>query len=252
MRKVFDCSGLNGILGVDESEGADTVAIGWDCRRGEGSGILWCMSIERFESALAAIDAENAQDPRRVDFEGKLWPYESLYAHRMSECLAAFDPAASEPLRLAARAQHIRRWDIPRRSHPMDRKGYHLWRTRLYGYHAQVTGRIMRQAGYDPRAIQIVADLLMKKRIKQDSQMQTLEDVVCLVFLRHYFQDFIVEHEDAKIITILRRTWSKMSDRGRAAALKLDFNERAARLIGQALGGPAPQANPTTGAGDVQ
>jgi hypothetical protein len=121
----------------------------------------------------------------------------------------------------------------------MDRKSYHLWRTRLYGYHAQVTGGILQRAGYDSATIQIVADLLMKKRIKADPQMQTLEDVICLVFLRYYFEDFIPSHEDGKVITILQRTWKKMSDKGHAAAVKLSFNERATRLIGQALSGPS-------------
>ena len=196
-------------------------------------------SPDRFKAAIEAIDAENARDPRQVEYEGKTWPYETLYAQRMSDMLAAYDPAASEPLRLAARAQHIRRWDIPRDSYPMDRKSYHLWRTRLYGYHAEVASGILQRAGYDPATIQVVVDLLMKKRIKADPRMQTLEDVICLVFLRYYFQDFIAEHEDGKVITILQRTWKKMSDAGHAAAIKLNFTERAARLIGQALSGPA-------------
>jgi hypothetical protein len=182
----------------------------------------------RFDAAIAKIDAANSADPH-----GKELPY----GRRMTECLERFEPGAPEALRLAARAQHIRRWEIPRDSFPMDRKGYLEWRKKLYGFHADVTERILREVGYDDAMIGRVRDLLMKKRLKADAQMQTLEDVICLVFLEHYFDEFMVEHgyDEAKVINILRRTWAKMSDRGHQAAMKLPLSARAKGLVALAL-----------------
>jgi hypothetical protein len=177
----------------------------------------------RFEEAIRRIDAANAADPRRVSWQGADHPLGLLYAQRMTEWLDRLEPGAPEPLRLAARAQHIRRWEIPRDSFPMDRTGYLRWRTTLYEFHADRAAEILREVGYDAATIQQVRDLLMKKRIKADPLMQTLEDVICLVFLQHEFAAFAAEHaaDEPKIINILQRTWKKMSAKGHAAALQL-------------------------------
>lgn len=181
---------------------------------------------DRFTAAIALIDAANARDPHGQEL---------VYSERMTTCLDRFEPHASEALKLAARAQHIRRWEVPRDTFPRDRKGYHLWRTKLYGFHADATEQILRDVGYDAETIGRVRDLLMKKRIKADPEMQALEDVICLVFLEHYFDGFAHGHDAEKLITILRRTWGKMSDRGHEAALRLPLSERAKGLIGRAL-----------------
>ncbi|QNN24809.1 DUF4202 domain-containing protein [Planctomycetales bacterium ZRK34] len=187
----------------------------------------------KYEQAIALIDAENAKDPERDGDQ----PKTLLYGQRMAECLDQFAPGSPDYLKIAARAQHIRRWDIPRDTYPRDRSGYHLWRTKLYSYHAEVTGKILREAGYSDETIDRVGDLLMKRRIKSDPDMQTLEDVICLVFLTYYFDDFAAAHEDDKLITILQRTWNKMSDKGHDAALQLDLSDRAVSLVERALGG---------------
>jgi len=188
-----------------------------------------------YDQAIQRIDEENAHDPQR-ELEGDIgYPKEMLYGLRMSKCLEWFAPDAPEHVKLAARAQHIRRWDIPRDTYPRDRKGYHLWRTKLYSHHADVTEKILREVGYDDETINRVRDLLMKKRIKKDPDMQLLEDVICLVFLQHYFDDFAEDHGDEKLITILQRTWAKMSDAGHEAALGLKLSDRASLLIERAL-----------------
>lgn len=186
------------------------------------------MTDERFNRVIRLIDEANGNDPQGEAME---------YGRRMSRCLEEFAPDVSEALRLAARAQHIRRWEIPRETYPMDRKGYHLWRTRLYGFHADAAEQILREGGYDEATIQTVRDLLMKKRIKADPQMQALEDVICLVFLRYHFDEFAAQHDEAKLITILQRTWAKMSDKGHEAALALPLSDAAKALVGRALAG---------------
>ena len=184
------------------------------------------MSADRFQAATAQIDAANSEDPR-----GK----ELLYSQRMSAWLDRIDPGASEALRLAARAQHIRRWNIPRSDYPMDRIGYLKWRTTLYKFHADEVSKILRDAGYDQSTIDRVASLVRKERIKTDPEAQTLEDVICLVFLENYFAEFAAAHDEEKVVNILRKTWRKMSPRGQQLALTLTIPPDAKRLLDRAL-----------------
>ncbi len=177
---------------------------------------------ERFDAAIAQFDAANAEDPNREAVDGRVRPKELVYADRMTAMLARIDPHASEALRLAARCQHIERWKIPRTDYPMTRAGYQQWRTRLRDFHADRSGAILREAGYDEATIGRVRALIRKEALKTDAQAQALEDVVALVFLESYLEDFVAKHagyDEAKFIDILRKTSRKMSEQGRAAAL---------------------------------
>jgi hypothetical protein len=185
----------------------------------------------RYQQAIAAIDAANGADPNRVS--GR--PKELVYSEQMSRWLDRLAPGAAEPLRLAVRAQHIRRWEIPRDSYPMDRVGYLKWRTDLKHLHAKLVGEILAGAGYDDVTVARVQGLVRKDRLKQDPDSQTLEDVACLVFLENYFADFAKQHDAAKVIDILRKTWKKMSPTGQSAALALEMPAAARKLVEQAL-----------------
>ena len=188
-----------------------------------------------FEKAIRAIDSANSQDPNTTRYAGRDWPNELLYSVRVTERLSAFCPDASVALRLAARAQHVCRWMRPRDEYPMDRKGYHQWRTALYSFHAETAAALLTQVGVDERDIAHVRALLRKERLKTDAESQTLEDVVCLVFLEYYWNDFSEKHDEEKLITILQRTRAKMSERGHEAALTLPLDERSVVLIKRAL-----------------
>lgn len=189
----------------------------------------------KFEKAIELFDAANAEDPHKELQEGKEYPKELLYALRMSEWLEKFEPDASEVLKLAARCQHIHRWKIPRERYSMDRKGYHLWRTTLKKYHSDTAGAILQEVGYDQQTINRVKTLLLKEKLKDDPEVQTLEDVICLVFLNYYFKEFSQKHEEEKLIEIVRRTWKKMSEKGHEAALKLQFTSEEAEIIKKAI-----------------
>jgi hypothetical protein len=193
-------------------------------------------SDERFNEAIARFDEANARDPQSEAL---------LYAQRMTDRLARFAPDASEPLRLAARSQHIRRWEIPRTTFPAGRIGYLQWRKRLYEFHAQIAAQILGDVEYDDATIARVQALLRKENLKADPEMQMLEDVICLVFLEHYFADFACKHDEAQIINILRRTWKKMSPRGREAAMRLNLSANARALIETAL--TQPQGRESSG-----
>lgn len=190
---------------------------------------------ERFEDALRLIDEANSEDPNTESFEGEDYPKELLYSMRMTKWLETIEPQASEALRLAVRSQHIRRWEIPRSEYPLDRKGYHQWRTRLYDYHGEKAAEVLEKVGYDEETIARVRKLLKKKGLRSNPETQTLEDVACLVFLESYFWDFSRLHDEEKIIGILRKTWVKMSARGQEAARELSLNAGAEALLNKAL-----------------
>ncbi|MEX2529282.1 MAG: DUF4202 domain-containing protein, partial [Gemmatimonadota bacterium] len=194
----------------------------------------------RLTRAFAEFDRINVGDPRTELVDGRPEPKELVYARRMTAALERFEPDASEALRLAARAQHVERWSIPRSDYVSGRAGYKRWRTRLMQHHAEVATRVLREVGYEGEIIERVAGLLRKQGLKRDPEVQTLEDVICLVFLEYYFDDFAREHDDDKLVAILRKTWGKMSERGREAALRLDLSLKATRLVGRALDEGAP------------
>jgi hypothetical protein len=189
----------------------------------------------RFAEAIRRFDAANAEDPNRESVDGHDEPKELLYARRMTAWMERFAPDASEALRLAARCQHIRRWTIPRASYPMDRRGYLRWRTDLKNFHAQIGAEILADVGYGDDTIKRVQTLLRKEGLRDDPEVQTLEDVICLAFLENYFADFAEEHDPAKIVDIVRKTWAKMSEHGHEVALTLPYSPAALALVQKAL-----------------
>lgn len=171
--------------------------------------------MTRLTTVLAAIDAANAADPDRS--EGR--PAAQLYGERMSAELARLFPEAPEVLRIAARGQHIERWTSPRAAYPEGREGYLAWRRDLAAFHAGRVGAIMAGAGFDAAAVARVGTLLRKEGIKHDDAVQALEDVICFVFLRWYFQPFAAERDPDELLRIVKRTARKMSAVARARVL---------------------------------
>jgi hypothetical protein len=193
--------------------------------------------MTRLDEALRRFDEANAEDPNSEFVGGTQLPKELVYGQRMSARLDAFAPAAPESVKLAARAQHIRRWEVPRQSYPEGRAGYLKWRTDLYKRHGDTAGTIMAEVGYDDETIERVKTLLRKRGLKTDPEVQLLEDVICLVFLEHYFHDFAKKHEETKLIPIVQKTWKKMTNRAHEAALALDYAPEDLAIIQKALGG---------------
>lgn len=191
--------------------------------------------MERLSLVLKAIDAVNANDPVSTAVDGAPIPRAVLYGQRMSAVLATFHPHASDALQIAARAQHIERWIVPRQSYPEGRIAYLKWRKDLQRHHAARAGSLMRDLGYSADEIARVSALLRKERLKFDADAQALEDVICLVFLQYEAVDFISLHGDGKVRDILAKTAAKMSPRGLEVASKLQLDERLARLLGEAL-----------------
>ena len=190
---------------------------------------------EKFNAAIARFDAENSRDPNREIADGISHPRELLYAERLTNWVLKLCPDASEPLRLAARCQHICRWESPRESYPMTRPGYLKWRADLKKFHAEKSGAILREVGYGDETIRRVQDLNLKKNFPADADCRVLEDALCLVFLEFQFALLVAKSDDEKMINALRKSWEKMTEAARAEALKLNFGEREKKLVTRAL-----------------
>ncbi len=185
--------------------------------------------------AFERFDAANAQDPNTLVVDGTSQPKELVFAKRLTEAVLTLDPDASEPLRLASRCQHICRWKVPRDTQPMGRTGYLKWRAGLKKFHAETSAAILRDLGYPEATVERVQALNQKQNLRTDPDCQTLEDALCLVFLRHQFDDLIENTEEEKMLHIVQKTWAKMSARGQKAAAQLDFSELAAGVLKKAL-----------------
>lgn len=112
----------------------------------------------KLEQAIALIDTANAADPKTETHEGESYPKEQIYGIRMMAWVERLDGDASDALKIAARAQHIRRWEIARDGYPEGKAGYYAWRTFLYGFHGEKAGEIMRGVGYDEGVLSRRAD----------------------------------------------------------------------------------------------
>jgi len=195
---------------------------------------------QKYDIAIELIDAANSEDPNHEMSEGKDWPKELLYSHRMSDMLQRYAPDADEAMKLALRAQHIQRWKTPRSDYPMDRKGYHQWRTGLYSFHADTVAKLLVKAGYDDDFIERVKLAVSKKALKTNPDTQLLEDVTALVFIEHYMLAFAGKHpeyDEQKWLEIIRKTWKKMSERAHQFALAghITLPEPLVPLIQKAL-----------------
>ena len=193
---------------------------------------------QRLAAVISDIDRANAEDPRRVTLDGQTAAYETVYARRMAARLASLYPEASELLQIAARAQHIRRWDIPRARYPEGRGGYETWRRACRAHHVAVVSPILARHGYTEAEIAHVAKLIRKDELKRDPESQALENVVAIVFVEHYIGEFLGKYADLtedKLIDILAKTLRKMSAEGHRAALALPLDETVRGLIDKAL-----------------
>ncbi|KAG5999383.1 hypothetical protein E4U43_002095 [Claviceps pusilla] len=198
-----------------------------------------------YEQALRLIDEAHAEDPNKVDEPGefKNEAYELHYARKMTKWLAIRCPNASPTLQVACRAQHFRRWQLPRSTFPMTRPGYLSWRAKQKSQAASQVASLLASLTIEPpipdEERERIAALIRKEGLSTDHETKVLEDVACLVFLDDQLDDFEAKPDvdEQKIVGILRKTWAKMTDEGRRLALEMDLSDKARMLIGKALGG---------------
>ena len=188
---------------------------------------------ENFKNALERFEAIDCEDPRKIEKDGNEIAWSLLYHRRLQYWVEQLSENPSEALLLAARCQHIRRWEIARKTYPMDRSGYQKWRRRLARHHAEQAEIVLKAAGYGGSVIQRVQELVQKVRLKLDPEVQLLEDAICLLFLEIEYEEFLKKHSEEKVVNILRKTWHKMSPVGHGAAQSVvsSLSGEARRLV---------------------
>lgn len=197
------------------------------------------MTKENLNNTLAAIDEINRQDPNLILSNGTEQAKELVYGQQMTDCLQQYWPQADELLKIAVRAQHIKRWQLKRTEFSEGKAGYYQWRIAQGKFHAELTASIMLEQGYTTEESEQCAAIIRKENLKTNSNSQTLEDVACLVFLMHYFDEFAAKYteqdNEAKIVRIVQLTWKKMSEQAHDIALGLTLPKHLALLVNKAL-----------------
>ncbi|RVU00356.1 DUF4202 domain-containing protein [Mucilaginibacter limnophilus] len=193
--------------------------------------------MDKLEIAFALFDEYNKKDPSVFVYDGQEYPQEYFFALKLHEWVLKLDPQANEELLLASRCQHIGRWESPRESYPPGREAYLSWRKNLALHHADVASTLLREAGYGDQEVERVREILLKKRIKLDPDVQTIENALCLVFLQYQYEVFRKRYEDdpEKMVNILHRSLLKMDTQGHAFALQLNYSEEGLKLVNEAV-----------------
>jgi ketosteroid isomerase-like protein len=190
---------------------------------------------EHFARAIAAIDAGNAADPNIVTVRDRTGPKEILHAELVTEWVGRLRRDPSEPLLLAARGHHYRRWTVPRASAPAGRAGYLRWRKSLQAQHARELGELLTNAGYDPATVERVQAIVQKVDLAHDPEVQVLEDALCLVFLETQLADVVARLDPDTLPRVLVRTAQKMSDAGLAAIADVPLDAHSSTILAGAL-----------------
>ena len=193
------------------------------------------MSPDQLERALATIDSLNERDPNLISFSGEERPKELVHSELVSQWIERLDPNPSDALRLAARAHHVERWVIPRSEYPKGRAGYLKWRAALQRHHAATAEQVLAAQGVDSETTARVRDIICKRNLRSDPEVQCFEDALCLVFLETQLTALAGRLDRDKMLKVLRLTLPKMSGAGREAALSLELNAGDRALLQQAV-----------------
>jgi hypothetical protein len=140
-----------------------------------------------------------------------------------------------EALLLAARAHHLRRWELRRDSYPAGRPGYLRWRKDQKVRHANDVAAILRPCGYDDAEIERVQRLIRREPL---DGAQAVEDAACLVFIETQLAEFAERTEHELTISVIRKTARKMSRHGLDLVGAIPLGESEKSLLAEALGGP--------------
>ncbi len=183
---------------------------------------------------LAAIDAANEDDPDRVVVAGEERPLQQTLGRIASQWVDRLDPSATPAQRMAARAHHLRRWELPRSSFPEGRSGYLRWRTAAKTRHAADVVLVLQEQGWDDATVEAARRLVRKEGLGRDPAVQVHEDAVCLAFLTVQL-DEAAELMGPKTVGVLRRTAAKMSPAALAHAAALPLSDEGRSLLLAAL-----------------
>ena len=188
-----------------------------------------------YATVVTVIDAANAADPNPVTVRGTTEPLALVHGRLAVEWVEHLQPDPPEPLLIAARAHHLRRWEVPRSTYPEGKPGYLRWRRDQKRRHATDVAEIMAAAGFDAAEIERTQALLRREQLATDAETQVLEDAACLVFIETQLAEMEPRFDHDHLIDVIRKTARKMSPAGLAAVGTIALGEREVALLGEAL-----------------
>lgn len=193
------------------------------------------LSGDRFTAAVAEIDAANGDDPSTVTVRGTTEPLALAHGRLAAEWIRRLDPGATDTVVLAARAHHLRRWEVPRSSYPEGRAGYLRWRRDQKRRHADDVGAILRDAGYGDDEVKRVQALVRRDGLGEDTGSQLVEDAACLVFIETQLAEVADRLDHDHLLEVIRKTASKMSPTALRAVSTIPLGDAEQELLRAAL-----------------
>ena len=190
----------------------------------------------RYDAAVAAIDAANADDPTVVEVRAQRVALALVHGQLAAEWIEKLVDQPDETLTLAARAHHLRRWELPRDSYPLGRSGYLRWRRDQKARHANDVAAILQSCGYETNEIEAVQRLIRRESV---DGAQAVEDAACLVFIETQLASIAQRLDHDLLIEVIRKTARKMSDRGLELVASIPLGDAENSLLKQALDSPA-------------
>jgi hypothetical protein len=192
---------------------------------------------ERYATATQAIDAANALDPTRVSVRGVSLPLALAHGQYAAEWVAELDPTADELVLLAARAHHLRRWELPRSDYEPGRAGYLRWKRDQRQRHARDVADLLTPLGYEADEVALVQAWVRRDHLATDPGSQLVEDAACLVFIETQLADVAGKLEHDHLVDVIRKTAKKMSPAALAAVSRIPLGASEQALLAAALAG---------------
>lgn len=187
------------------------------------------------QEALRLIDNANSPDPNLVVVRGEERPLAQAHGQLACEWIERLVDAPSDALLIAARAHHLRRWELSRSGYPEGRAGYLRWREDQKSRHCVDVGEILGEVGFAPEVIERVQELIRTKGRGSDGEARSLEDATCLVFIETQLAELSTKLDRPHMIEVIRKTARKMSPAAIAAVKDLALDGQAESLLTEAL-----------------
>lgn len=182
------------------------------------------------QDALADIDAANSEDPSRLGDH----PLAQAQGRLASLWLDQLAPQASPAVQIAARAHHLRRWELARTDYPDGRAGYLQWRRDNKMHQANSAADILANHGFTDETINKVGELLIRQDLSTDPDTQLVEDAACLVFVQTQFDEMVERLGHEHMVSVVAKTLTKMSPAAIDLAATIELSPEAAAVLAEA------------------
>lgn len=200
------------------------------------------MTDDQLAAVVLAIDEINGDDPNSCAGQ----PRAQWQGQRAMAWTIELDPAPSVPVQVAARAHHLRRWDMPRSDFPAGRAGYLRWRRDAKQKHAALVSDVLRAHEWPDTEIDRVGALIERKGLGTDPETQLVEDAACLVFLETQFDEMVDRLGHDHMVQIVAKTLKKMSGEAISAAASIELSAASQAVLQEAITPPADETTPPT------